>query len=103
MHAEDQPSPDPRKVTIIGGVIFNPWVNVLTSLAFTVGAGWMTAWFWGMWMDSIDAPAYEDQGLDIVGGFIGVAFGGLVTIVLLIVTIWLIVWWTKRSRNKRRV
>ena len=102
MPTEDEFSPDPGKITVRGGVIFNPWINVSVSLIFTLGLGWMTAWFWGMWMDAIDAPPYEDQGLDIAGGLIGVAFTGLATLALFVVTIWLIVWWAKRSGQKRR-
>ncbi len=98
MHGEEEFSPDPRKVTFRGGVLFNPWVNVSASLVLTVGLGWMTAWFWGMLTDVVDAPAYEDQGLDIAGGIIGVTFGGLATIALFVVTIWVIVWWARRSR-----
>lgn len=102
MHEEEDFFPDPRKVTFRGGVLFNPWANISASLILTVGMGWMTAWFWGMLMDLIDAPAYEDQGLDIAGVIIGVAACGLATIALFIVTIWVIIWWAKRSRKARR-
>lgn len=101
MHAEDASSSDPRKVTIRGGIIFNPWINVSAGFMVTLALGWMTAWFWGLWMDSIDAPAYEDQNLDIVGGFIGVVAGGLATLTLFIITIWLIFWWAKQGRKRR--
>lgn len=101
MHAEEEFSPDPEKITVRGGVIFNPWVNISASVILTVGLGWMTVWFWGLWNDVRDAPAYEDQGLDAAAGLIGVAFGGLATIALFAVTIWVIVWWAKRSAFKR--
>lgn len=100
MHGEDEFSPDPRKITLRGGVIFNPWVNITASLILTVGLGWMTVWFWGMWAAVRDAPAYEDQSLDVVGGFIGVAVGGLATVALFAVTIWLVFWWAKRSGHR---
>jgi len=96
MHADDR-SPDPRRITFIEGVLYNPWVNVGASLVCTAGLGWMTWWFWGMWRDVVDAPAYADQGLDVVGGLIGVIAGGLAMIALFIVTIWVISWWAKRG------
>lgn len=101
MHAEEEFSPDPEQITVRGGVIFNPWVNISASVILTVGLGWMTVWFWGLWNDVRDAPAYEDQGLDAAAGLIGVIFGGLATIALFAVTIWVIVWWAKRSAFKR--
>lgn len=97
MHPDEEFSPDPHKVTIRGGAVFNPWLNILISASCTLGLGWMTVWFWGMWQDAINAPAYEDQGLDIVGGLIGVAFASLATVALFAVTIWLIFWWMKRG------
>ncbi|MGM7679127.1 hypothetical protein [Microbacterium sp. A94] len=103
MRTEDDFSPDPRKITVRGGVIFNPWVNITASVIITAGLGWLTVWFWGLWREVIDAPAYEDQGLDIAGVLIGVVFAGLATIALFVVTIWLVVWWAKRSGKNRRV
>lgn len=100
MDAEHDFSPDPRKITVRGGVIFNPWVNVPSSLILTAGLAAMTVWFWQLWSDVREAPPYEDQGLDVAGAFIGVAFGGLATIALFAVTIWLVVWWAKRSGRR---
>lgn len=97
---EEDFSPDPKKISVVGGVIFNPWVNIGVSVLFTAGLAWMTLWFWGLGRDAIDAPAYEDQGLDVAGVFIGMIFCGFATIALFAVTIWLIVWWTKRSTRR---
>ena len=102
MHGEDEFSPDPRKITVRGGVIFNPWVNITASLILTAGLGWMTVWFWGLWTEVRDAAPYADQGLDVAGGLIGVVVGGLATVALFAVTIWLVIWWAKRSGDKRR-
>ena len=97
MSAEEETSPVPRKVTVIDGVIFNPWVNIVASLVCTIGIGWMTVRFWGLFRELVAAPAYEDQGLDVVGTLIGVVVGGLVTVALFVVTIGVVVWWAKRG------
>lgn len=100
MHDEDEVTPDPRRITVRGGAFFNPWLNVSVCVILTLGLGWLTSVFWGMSMDAIDAPAYEDQSLDIFGGFIGVAVGGLATLALFVVTIWVVAWWIKSNRKR---
>ena len=95
--SDDQSSPDPRKVTVLGGIVFNPWVNTAASLICTIGLGWMTLYFWGIFQEVQAAPAYPDQGLDLIGVIIGLAVGGLATIALFFVTIFVVIWWAKRG------
>lgn len=97
VHAEDEFSPPTRKVTVIGGIVFNPWVNISVSALLTIALAWMTVWFWGLWTDVVAAPAYEDQGLDSAGALIGVVVVALVAVVLFVVTIWLVIWWARRG------
>ena len=85
--------PDPTKVTSHRGGIFNPWINIPVSILFTLGCGALTVWFAALLMDTLDAPAYEDQGLDIVGAAIGTVAMALVTIALVAVTVFVIRWW----------
>ena len=101
MQADEEFSPDPRRVTIYGGVFFNPWINIPVSAVLTIGLGWMTAWFWSLLGETVEAPPYEDQGLDTVGLIIGVVFGSLATAALFVVTIGVIIWWAKRIRRTR--
>lgn len=84
----------------MGGFLFNPWLNVSVCLILTLGLGWLTSVFWGWWMDAINAPAYGDRDIDIIGGFIGVVVAGLATLALFVVTIWVIAWWIKSNRKR---
>lgn len=80
-----------------GGVVFNPWVNIVTCVVITLGSGAMTLWFTSMLLDTVQALPYPDQGLDTVGGLIGVIVMGLVTLVLVGVTIFTIIWWARKG------
>lgn len=80
-----------------GGVVFNPWVNITVSVVVTIGSGAMTAWMTSMMLSTLDAAPYLDQGLDVVGTVIGVIVTGLVTLVLIGVTVFTIVWWARKG------
>lgn len=86
---------EPRKTWVSGGVIFNPWINIIACIALTAGCGAVTYWMSTLLGAAWDAPPYEDQNLDILGGLIGVVMMGLVTLVMVAVTIFTIRWWAR--------
>lgn len=95
----DDPRDDRRanhdRSAVIGGAIFNPWVNIPVSILFTLGCGALTVWFASLWRDTMAAPSHPDQVLDIVGVGIGTVAMGLVTLALVGVTIFVIRWWRR--------
>ena len=98
---DDEFRPDPKKVTVRGGVFFNPWVNISACVVTTIGLGWLTLWLLSLYFEVTESAPYPDQSLDAVGTMIGVVFLGLATLALLGCTIFVIVWWARRTRHDR--
>lgn len=98
---DDEFAPDPKKITVRGGAIFNPWVNIPACVILTIGLGWLTLWMLSMYIEVTESAPYPDQPLDAAGVMIGAIFLGLATIVLFACTIFVIVWWARRIRRER--
>lgn len=94
-------NPDPKRTTVHRGVIFNPWINIPVCIVGTILLAAATVWCLKMYADVSVKPAYEDQGLDVIGAVIGVIAFGLATIAMFIATIWTIVWWARRASKHR--
>lgn len=91
----------PRRSWVSGGVLFNPWVNIPVCIVIALGCGAVTYWMSTMLGDVWDAPPYEDQGLDIIGGLIGVVVMGLVTLTMVGVAIFTVRWWARVIANDK--
>lgn len=87
--------PKSRRSWVSGGVVFNPWVNIPVCIVIALGCGAVTYWMSTMLGAAWEAPPYEDQNLDILGGLIGVVVMGLVTLTMVGVTIFTIRWWAR--------
>ena len=74
---DDEFRPDPKKITVRGGVFFNPWVNISACVVTTIGLGWLTLWLLSLYFEVTESAPYPDQSLDAVGTMIGVVFLGL--------------------------
>lgn len=103
MEQDDQEfRPDPKKVSVVGGVIFNPWVNISACVILTVALAWVSLWlFTTVYTDVTSASPYPDQPLDAVGVMIGAVFLGIAAIILAGCTIFVIRWWARRIRHTR--
>lgn len=80
-----------------GGVIFNPWVNIITCVVITLALGVAAVFSGNVAVDIVNGPAYEGQGLDIVGVIIGAVVLGIATIVMIFATILVVRYWMKHD------
>lgn len=96
---DPQYRPDPKKITVKGGVFFNPWVNIAACTVATIGLALATWWVTTQYLDVSGSAPYPDQGLDEAGTLIGAVVLGLATIVLFVCTIFTIRWWSRRIRR----
>lgn len=90
-----------RRTWVSGGVLFNPWVNITVCVLFVLGCGAVTYWMFGLLSEAWNAPPYVDQNLDILGGLIGVVMMGLVTLTMVVLTIFVIRWWARAIAKEK--
>lgn len=94
-------SPDPKKITVYRGVIFNPWVNIPACIVCTIGLAWVTWWLIAQYAEVAASAPHPDQGLDEAGMIIGIVVLGLATIAVFACTILTVRWWARRIRQDR--
>ena len=99
---DEEHHPDPKKVTVYKGAIFNPWVNIPACIILTLVLAGATWWAIAHYVEVSSAPPYPDQGLDTAGLVIGATALGVATLGLFVSTILTIRWWSKRIRAHSR-